>query len=132
MSNKKSNYNDYNTTLQELKEKVREFSEKRDWQQYHNPKDLAIAITIETTELLEEFRFLNNKEINKKLTNKKQKKKIEFEIIDILNLTLRLADILGMDLTERFYEKLRINSRKYPIKKVKGKPYKYTHYNKKG
>lgn len=99
-----------------LMEKVRTFSEERDWTKYHNPKDLAIALVLEAAEVLEPFRFksdFNQEEMAK-------------ELADVLNILLRLADVLEIDLIEWFELKMQENAKKYPVEKCYGKNLKYT------
>jgi dCTP diphosphatase len=99
-----------------LKRKVREFSEERDWTKFHNPKDLAIALVLEASEVLEPFRFkshFDNSELAK-------------ELADVLNILLRLADVLDIDLIHWFDQKMAENREKYPIEKFYGVNLKYS------
>jgi len=102
--------------INELMKEVREFSQKRNWTQFHNPKDLAIALVLEAGEVLEHFRF------------KQDFDKIEVakEISDVLNCLLRLSDVLEIDLVSCFMEKMKENEKKYPIKNFYGKNLKYS------
>jgi dCTP diphosphatase len=102
--------------INELMKEVRKFSEERNWTQFHNPKDLAIALALEAGEVLEHFRF--KEDFNKKEVAK--------EISDVLNCLLRLSDILKIDLISCFKEKMKENNKKYPVKNFYGKNLKYS------
>ncbi len=117
---------DTKTNLQELKEKVRRFCEERDWDQYHNAKELAIGIITESSELLEHFRFKSEKEIENMFNSKEKRESISEELVDVLYFILRLAQKYNIDLTTEFNKKLEKNYKKYPIDKIKGSNKKYT------
>jgi NTP pyrophosphatase (non-canonical NTP hydrolase) len=106
-----------NSDLKELSEKVLKFTQDRDWDQFHNPKDLAIAISIEASELLEAFLWKKPKEA--------KSEKIKEELADIINYAILLADKCNLDIYKIVSEKLQINSEKYPIEKAKGTAKKY-------
>ncbi|MBS3167163.1 nucleotide pyrophosphohydrolase [Candidatus Woesearchaeota archaeon] len=116
---------DSKTTIKELKEKMKVFSEERDWTQFHGAKDLAIAISIEAGELLEHFRFKSEKEIELMFNNSKKKEDICNEIADILTYLVRLAQKYNIDLSDEFNKKIEISKKKYPIEKFKGSNKKY-------
>lgn len=99
---------------------VRKFSEKRNWTQFHNPKDLAIALVLEAGEVLEHFRFKDEFD----------KTEISKEISDVLNCLLRLSDVLEIDLVSCFMEKMKENGKKYPIEDFWGKNLKYSEVSK--
>ena len=120
-----------NATIEELRKKAVEFSDKRDWKQFHNPKDTALALSIEVAEVLEHFRFKTNDEIKEYLKNPENKKEIGYELADVLHFILILAEETGIDITKAFYEKFDELEKKYPVEKRKGKPHKYTYYEKK-
>ena len=115
---------DNKTTIQELKEKVKKFCEDRDWDKYHNPKDLAIGIITEASELLEHFRFKSEEDIKQILKSKKQE--VSEELADVLYFVLRLAQKHDIDLASELDKKLRKNELKYPIGKSKGSNKKYS------
>ena len=119
---------DDKTTIKELKELVKEFCEERDWDQYHNAKDLAIGIITESSELLEHFRFKSAKEVEEVI--KQKKGEISEELADILFFILRLAQRYDIDLSSEFQKKMEKNTKKYPIEKAKGSNKKYTEYDK--
>ncbi len=117
---------DNKTTITELKESFKDFCEIRDWAKYHSPKDLAIGLSIEASELLEHFRFKTKDEEYEILKNKKED--IEDELSDILAYILRFAQMYDIDLSTSFENKLEKNNKKYPVEKVKGKNKKYHEY----
>ncbi len=117
--------NDNNTNILKLKDVVKEFCEERDWDQFHNPKDLAIGMSIEASELLEFFRFKNEDEI-KEIFSSDKRQKIEGEIADIFYGLLRFAQMNDIDLSSALLNKLKKNSEKYPVSKAKGSNKKYT------
>ena len=121
----KTNRGDSNTTIEELKKLVKKFCEERDWDQYHNAKDLAIAISIETSELLEIFRWKSKNEVKELFQNKIKKENIEDEIADIFYFLLRFAQKHNIDLSKTLRKKLEKNQEKYPVEKFKGSNKKY-------
>jgi NTP pyrophosphatase (non-canonical NTP hydrolase) len=112
--------------LNELIETIKTFCEQRDWDQYHNPKDLAIGISTEAAELLDLFRFKNGEEIQQTITNKREH--IEDELADVLFFVLRFAQTNQIDLSSALLHKMEKNALKYPIDKVKGNNKKYNEY----
>ena len=117
---------DSETSIQDLKEKVRKFCKDRDWDQYHNPKDLAIGIITESSELLEHFRFKSEEEVELFLKDAQKKKEISEELADVLYFVLRLAQKYRIDLSEELDAKLEKNTEKYPVEKAKGSNKKYS------
>lgn len=110
--------------LQELTQKIIEFRDERDWKQFHKPKDLALSVLLEAAELAEHFQWKNDKEIQQYI--KKNKAKIADEVADVLNYLILLSESVGVDIMKASYIKLKKNSKKYPIKKSKGRHTKYT------
>lgn len=104
--------------LEELRQKLIEFRNDRDWEQFHNPKDLAIAISIEANELLELFLWKDFKEA--------KTEKIKEELADVLAFCILLADKYDLDIKDILLDKIRKNAEKYPIEKAKGTAKKYT------
>ncbi len=102
---------------EEIKQALINFRNERDWEQFHNPKDLALAINVEAGELLELFLWKNPEEANRE--------KVKEELADILAYTFLLADKYGFDIKEIVMDKIRINGEKYPIDKSKGSAKKY-------
>jgi len=115
---------DSKTTIDDLKNKVKKFCEDRDWDQFHNPKDLAIGIITEASELLEHFRFKSEEDIKQILKFKKQE--VSEELADVFYFVLRLAQKHDIDLATALRKKLRKNELKYPIRNSKGSNKKYT------
>lgn len=116
---------DQKTTIEELKEQVKRFCEDRDWDQFHNGKELAIALSIEASELLEIFRWKNPEEIKKLFKNADKKEEINDELADILFFLLRITQFYNIDLSESLNKKMMKNNAKYPVEKSKGKHNKY-------
>lgn len=118
---------DKEVTLKNLKDKAQKFYDDRDWGKFHNPKDLAISIEIEATELLEIFRFKNEEQI-KEIMSGEKREKVEDEVADVLLNLLRFAQMNDIDLSDVLDAKIKKSEKKYPIEKVKGKNLKYNEY----
>ena len=103
--------------IESIIEKLIEFRNERDWEQFHNPKDLAVAISIETGELLENFLWKSPNEANRE--------KVKEELADILAYAFLLADKYGFDVKDIVLEKIKKNGKKYPVEKAKGTAKKY-------
>ena len=112
----------------ELKEKVKEFCDERDWDQFHNAKELAIALSIEASELLEIFRWKTDKEVQELFLNEKKKEDIQDEMADILYFLVRIAQMYDIDLSEALDKKMEKNELKYPVEKAKGSSKKYNEF----
>jgi len=119
---------DMTTHVAELKEMVRRFSEERDWNQFHNAKDLAIGIVTEASELLETFRFKSEKEVEDLFSDQSTAKDVRDELSDIFYFALRLAQKYGIDVSKSLEEKIKDNAKKYPIEKARGSNKKYTEF----
>jgi dCTP diphosphatase len=119
---------DSESTIEALKNLVRDFSRRRDWEQFHHPKDLGVALAIEVGELLEHFRYQTDEQIGERLSDGDAKRELAHEMADCFWLLLRLADVCGVDMAASLQEKVALAELKYPIDQVKGKPHKYTHY----
>jgi NTP pyrophosphatase (non-canonical NTP hydrolase) len=117
---------DSEATLEDLKKSVKKFCEDRDWDQYHNAKDLAIGVITESSELLENFRFKSEKEIEEMFKSEVKKEHISEEMADILYFLLRLAQRYDVDLSSELNKKIIRNEKKYPIEKSRGSNKKYT------
>lgn len=111
-------------SLKELQKIVHDFCIARDWDQFHNPKDLAISLSLEASEVLEQFQWKNNKEIDEYLNS--HKNDIADELVDVLYWILLLSNKLDIDLVGSFNKKMLANEAKYPIEKSKGNHKKYT------
>ena len=100
--------------------KILKFRYDRDWKQFHNPKDLAISISLEAAELLEVFQWSGAD-----VSNEGKQDKIKEELADVVNYCVLMADACELDLDEIIQEKIKINERKYPVEKAKGRSDKY-------
>ncbi|AFM00039.1 MULTISPECIES: nucleotide pyrophosphohydrolase [Desulfitobacterium] len=100
---------------------ILKFRDERGWKQYHNPKDLAISLSLEVAELLENFQWSSSEEaVSKRIPN------IREELADVLIYSVLFAEAVGLDLNDIIMEKLSMNNQKYPIEKAFGKKEKYT------
>ena len=107
--------NDNESSIQQLKEEVQRFCEQRNWDEPHNPKDLAIGIITEASELLEHFRFLSIKEASNLLEQKDKREQLGEELADILCFLLRFAERYNFDLSDCLQDKLAKTAKKYPV-----------------
>lgn len=107
-----------------LMEAVVKFRDERDWKQFHNPKDLALSLSLEASEVLEHFQWKNEKEQWEKVNSHRDE--IGDELADVLFWVLLMSNDLNIDISEAFLEKLKKNGAKYPVDKSKGKHTKYT------
>jgi NTP pyrophosphatase (non-canonical NTP hydrolase) len=112
--------------LEMLRKRIAEFARERDWDQFHSPKNLAMALIVEAAELVEHFQWLRQEESHKLPPDKRQE--VEGELADILVYLVRIADRLDIDLLAAAYEKMCSNEAKYPADKVRGSSKKYTEY----
>jgi NTP pyrophosphatase (non-canonical NTP hydrolase) len=110
--------------LEDLRRQLRDFSAARDWDQFHSPKNLAMALAAESGELLEVFQWLTEEE--SRAPEPKARAAVSEEIADVLLYLLRLADVLGIDPVDSARRKLAENERKYPVEKARGNARKYT------
>lgn len=108
-------------TFEEAIQKALKFREERDWEQFHNSKDLAISISLEAAELLENFQWSGTD-----LEALDKKSKIQDELADVLIYCIYLANQQGIDITEAITNKIDSNAEKYPVDKAKGNSKKYT------
>ncbi|HUQ28419.1 MAG TPA: nucleotide pyrophosphohydrolase [Usitatibacter sp.] len=112
------------TEMEKLREQMREFARVRDWDQFHSPKNLAMALSVEVAELVENFQWLTEEQ-SRRLDAKSQAA-VRTEIADVLLYLIRLADQLGIDPVAAAQRKLVENGRKYPVEKSRGNRKKYT------
>jgi NTP pyrophosphatase (non-canonical NTP hydrolase) len=115
------------TDISDLQKKIIEFRDERDWKQFHNPKDLAISLSLEASEFLEHFQWKSPEEIDKHLL--KHKEDVSDELADVLNYILIIANDLDIDLMQASLKKLAKNSEKYEVSKAHGNHKKYTELN---
>ncbi len=116
---------DSETNIKELKNIVKKFCEDRDWDQFHDAKELAIGMATESGELLQHFRFKNSKQIQEKLLNAKTRDQITEEMADVLFFLIRFAQMYNIDLATEFDKKMKKNNSKYPVDKSRGSNKKY-------
>ena len=115
------------SSIESLQQQLAKFARERDWEQFHTPKNIAMALTVEAAELLEHFQWLTPEQ-SEGLSDKKLAE-IQQEMADVQLYLLRLAQILNVDILAACEEKMRINAEKYPADKVKGSARKYSEYD---
>jgi NTP pyrophosphatase (non-canonical NTP hydrolase) len=116
---------DDSKTIKELKGKVQKFCEERDWDKFHNPKELAIGMVTEASELLDIFRFKKEEDIKAIISDPNKRQKVGEELADVFYFVLRFAQMNSFDLSEELEKKLEKNNQKYPVEKAKGSNKKY-------
>ena len=114
------------TDLNNLKQRLREFAEARDWDQFHSPKNLSMALSTEVAEIVEHFQWLTEEQSNNFTQDKLDE--VETELADTLIYLIRLADKLDINLITAAQRKIEVNEQKYPVDKAKGNAKKYTEY----
>ena len=112
--------------LMMLRDKLRKFAEERDWNQFHSPKNLCMALMVEVAELMEHFQWLTEAQSGN--LDAEKKSVVAEELADILLYLVRLSDKLGVDLPEAAVHKLKKNAEKYPADRVRGNSKKYSDY----
>jgi NTP pyrophosphatase (non-canonical NTP hydrolase) len=116
--------NDHKLTIEDLQREISLFCERREWDQFHNLKDLSISLTLETAELLEHSQWKNEMQLEEYLAH--HKSEVADEVADVLYWTLLIANKLDIDLADAFQRKMAINEKKYPVAKSRGSSKKYT------
>jgi NTP pyrophosphatase (non-canonical NTP hydrolase) len=111
------------TTIESLTQALRRFAEERDWEQFHSPKNLAAALTVEAAELLEHFQWLTEEQSRNLPEDKRAA--VSHEIADVLLYLLQIADKLQIDIVAAANEKLALNAVKYPVAQARGISMKY-------
>ena len=106
---------------QETIDMILKFRDDRDWKQFHNPKDLAISISLESAELLEVFQWSGSD-----VSGENKKDKIKEELADVINYCVLMADACNLDIDQIVQDKIKKNNEKYPVEKAKGKSEKYS------
>lgn len=114
------------TFLDETRARLREFARERDWDQFHSPKNLAMALAAEAGELIEHFQWISEGDSYK--LDASAKAEVEHEIADVMLYLIRLADRLDIDVADAVDKKLAVNEAKYPQDLVRGSAKKYTEY----
>lgn len=110
----------------DLRDKLRQFAAERDWDQFHSPKNLAVALSVEASELLEHFQWLTDEQSTRMPPEKRDL--VRDEMADVLLYLIRLADKLGVDLLDAAAQKIDKNAIKYPAGLVRGSMKKYSDY----
>jgi NTP pyrophosphatase (non-canonical NTP hydrolase) len=117
---------DSKTNISKLRQLAQDFVDERDWNKYHNPKDLAISIAIEAAELMELFQWTGQKEVGKMVEDDDKLLRIKEELADVMILCLNMGNTLDIDLSQAIAEKIEKNKAKYPAELVRGNYRKYT------
>ena len=110
--------------LESLRNQLRTFAAERDWDQFHSPKNLAAALAVEASELLEHFQWLT--EAQSQQLPPETLDEVRAEVADVLLYLIRISDKLGIDLVEAAKAKIVLNAEKYPVEKARGSSKKYT------
>ena len=109
--------------IKNLTQKIKKFRDERDWKKFHNPKDVALSLVLEASEVLEHFQWKSPKEVEEYL--KSGKEDVGEELADVLYWVLLMSHDLGIDIKSALEQKIAKNGKKYPISKAKGKNTKY-------
>lgn len=117
---------DSDSTVDSLKAIVRGFCDERDWARFHNPKDLAIGMVTEASELLDLFRFKDAGDVDAMMSDPDRSLAVRDELADVLYFVLRFADMNGIDLSTELRRKVAIDAEKYPADVCRGRNLKYT------
>jgi NTP pyrophosphatase (non-canonical NTP hydrolase) len=113
--------------LRALQQRVAAFAAARDWEPFHSPKNLAMALSVEAAELVEEFQWLTEQQ--SKALDAERRERVRLELADVFIYLLRIADKLGVDLVAAANDKIVLNEKKYPVERVRGDARKYTEYD---
>jgi NTP pyrophosphatase (non-canonical NTP hydrolase) len=124
-----STMSDVDTTIADLRSEIADFVHEREWERFHNPKDLASAITIEAAELMEIILWKGPQEVNQVMGQQEARDSIEEELADIVILCLSLANRMRIDIADAVTAKIASNEAKYPADQVRGRADKYTNYS---
>ena len=114
------------TTIEKLKEMVIKFRDERNWEQFHDPKNLAAGLSIESAELQEIFLWKSKDEIKELLKSREGRQTLKEELADIFVFLLYLSEGCGIDLSEAVINKIKLNAKKYPVEKSYNSHKKYT------
>ncbi len=111
--------------LPDIQQRLRKFAEDRNWDQFHSPKNLSMALAAEAAEILEIFQWLTDEESRTMVDNEKEMLLVKEEIADVFIYLTRLADRLGVDIEKAVSDKIALNEKKYPVKLAKDNATKY-------
>lgn len=117
---------DSTTTVAELKSRVLAFVRERDWEQFHSPKNLSMALAAETGELMEHFLWATAEQSRATAADPAKRGRIADELADVVIYALEFANITGLDVAAAIEAKMAANAQKYPIEKARGRAEKYT------
>ena len=113
--------------LRALQQRVAAFAAAREWEPFHSPKNLAMALSVEAAELVEEFQWLTEEQ--SRALDADRRERVRLELADVFIYLLRIADKLGVDLVAAANDKIVLNEKKYPAERVRGDARKYTEYD---
>jgi NTP pyrophosphatase (non-canonical NTP hydrolase) len=113
--------------LRALQERLAAFAAERDWEKFHSPKNLAMALSVEAAELVEEFQWLTEQQSLE--LDAERRERVRLELADVFIYLLRISDRLGVDLLAAADDKMALNARRYPAERVRGDARKYTEYD---
>ncbi len=119
-------FSDSTTTVSQLKERVLAFARERDWEQFHAPKNLTMALAAEAAELMEHFLWATPEESRAVAADPAKRARIGEELADVVIYALEFANATGLDLAATIDAKMEANGRKYPVEKARGRSAKYT------
>ncbi|MEI6860883.1 MAG: MazG-like family protein [Verrucomicrobiota bacterium] len=117
---------DSSTTIAELKARVLAFARERDWEQFHAPKNLSMALAAEAAELMEHFLWATPEASGAVVADTAKRQKISEELADVVIYALEFANVTGLDVAAAIEAKMAANARKYPVEKARGRAEKYT------
>ncbi len=117
---------DATSTVAEIKAKVLAFAQERDWEQFHTPKNLSMALAAEAGELMEHFLWAESAESRARASDPERATKIREELADIVIYAMEFANMAGIDVAAAIEDKMGKNAEKYPVSKARGKSLKYT------
>jgi dCTP diphosphatase len=112
------------TSFGDLQKRIVDFCDARDWKQFHNPKDLSLSLMLEAAEVAEHFQWKNAAEMERHI--KEHRNEIGEELADVLYWILLCTHYMDIDIIDIFEKKMKLNEKKYPVKKAKGRHTKYT------
>lgn len=112
--------------LERIQKHQRSFTKERDWDQFHTPKNLAMALTGEVGELVEIFQWLTDTQAKNVMADETRASEVRHEMADVFFYLTRLADVLGIDLEKAYWEKMEHNAQKYPVELARGNAKKYS------
>jgi dCTP diphosphatase len=113
--------NDSDTTIAQLRENIRQFVTERDWEQFHSPKNLAMALAVEAAELMEHFQWIDIADSRRVIDDRQKLEQIGEELADVISYALALANELQLDVSDAVRRKMEKNAQKYPADEYRGR-----------